>query len=676
MNNEQLYIDNQLVDTDGKTKVTLDIKSNLLQDISKIVSNHTYTIKLPKTTRNQRIVKHADLVSGMDNFAYNVHVARYFRNGVEIIRNGRAVMMQAGDEMEVSIVWGLFPAFSDMVSRGVTLNQLESDARILWTGNDTADNYADALEADYFYAGLNVMRSIVISTYWNWSYTKTDDGKGGSGTIRPGGRAIQGMSNLHPCVKVSWVLEQIQSNLGVGFVWTGDAKDYIDSLILPLINKKASELTFLEKLEATLPAISGTTLGELHPEITSGIAAIRETSGEVTQLTIVSDVTLRIDVKARATYDMSDYHHYGNTGWNYNGCFVDMKVRKADGTELHFQIGEKRGREGAGYRVANFEDYPDKIIEDNMTGGGVLEFDANDKITFAAYYCQWVGFGRGDFYGRTTPSGYHPRTTFHGATIEIGVVSNDGSVPVGGYYPIAYNLPNIKCIDFVKFLACVTGTFPLQIADDTQVQFVALSAVWNNLANALDWTSKLVAAYPDNKPKEMEFKLSDWKQNNWYRWKEDGTVTGSYDGDLQIGNDTLELERDVITFPFAATDGNNIPMYEMKTESDGTVSYDYKACKDRVLRLADDGNGKAVGVFDIDMQSILEEKYQELTRTLQDVKVLRERVVLSDAEIQQFDETKPVYLSQYGRYFAVLEIKSDGTGTSEVTLLQLKLENE
>jgi hypothetical protein len=117
-------------------------------------------------------------------------------------------------------------------------------------------------------------------------------------------------------------------------------------------------------------------------------------------------------------------------------------------------------------------------------------------------------------------------------------------------------------------------------------------------------------------------------------------------------------------------------MYEVKTESDGTVSYDYKACKDRVLRLADDGNGKAAGVFDIDMQSILEEKYQELARTLQDVKVLRERVVLSDAEIQQFDETKPVYLSQYGRYFAVLEIKSDGEETSEVTLLQLKLENE
>jgi hypothetical protein len=675
MNNEQLYIDNQLVDTDGKTKVTLDIKSNLLQDISKIVSNHTYTIRLPKTTRNQRIVKHADLVSGMDNFAYNVHVARYFRNGVEIIRNGRAVMMQAGEDMELSIVWGLFPAFSDMVSRGVTLNQLESDARILWTGNDEADNYADALEADYFYAGLNMMRSIVISKYWNWSYTKTDN-KQGEGTIRPGGRPSQTMSNLHPCVKVSWVLEQIQSNLGVGFVWTGDAKDYIDSLILPLINKKANELTFHEKLEATLPAISGTTLGELHPEITSSIAAIRETSGSVTQLTIVSDVTLHIDVKARATYDLNDYHHYGNIGWNYNGCFVDMKVTKTDGTELHYQIGDKRGTEGAGYRVANFADYPDKVIEDNMTGGGVLEFDANDKITFAAYYCQWTGFGRGDYYGRTTPSGYHPKTTFHGATIEIGVVSNDGSVPTGGYYPIAYNLPNIKCIDFVKFLACITGTFPLQIADDTQVQFVALSSVWNNLANALDWTSKLVAAYPENKPKEMEYKLSEWKQNNWYRWKEDDTVSGNYDGDLQIGNDTLELERDVITFPFAATDGNNIPLYEKKTESDGTVSYDYKACKDRVLRLADDGNGKAAGVFDIDMQSILEEKYQELARTLQDVKVLRERVVLSDAEIQQFDETKPVYLSQYGRYFAVLEIKSDGEETSEVTLLQLKLENE
>jgi hypothetical protein len=75
------------------------------------------------------------------------------------------------------------------------------------------------------------------------------------------------------------------------------------------------------------------------------------------------------------------------------------------------------------------------------------------------------------------------------------------------------------------------------------------------------------------------------------------------------------------------------------------------------------------------MQDVLDTKYRELVRTLQNVKVVRERVILSDSELQQFDETKPVYLSQYGRYFAVIEIKSEGDGVSEVTMLQLNLES-
>ena len=62
MKDQQLYIDGVLVDIDDKTKITLDIKSNLLRDISKLTSNSTYTVKLPKTVHNQRIFEHADIV--------------------------------------------------------------------------------------------------------------------------------------------------------------------------------------------------------------------------------------------------------------------------------------------------------------------------------------------------------------------------------------------------------------------------------------------------------------------------------------------------------------------------------------------------------------------------------------------------------------------------------------
>lgn len=681
MNNEELYIDNERVDTDGKTKVTLDIKSNLLQDISKIVSNHTYTIKLPKTARNQRIVQHSDLVQGRNDYPYRVHNARFFRNGVEVIKNGRAVIMQVGDDIEVSIVWGLFPAFSDMVSKGTTLNQLESDARILWTGKESADTIANAREKDYFYADINVLVPTQITTYWIYGYTNTHSNGGNFGPTHTtfGGNRGYTHTNLHPCVKVSWILEQIRSNIGVEFNWSGEAKETIDELIIPLINKKSNALTFLETFSATIPAISGTTLGDLKPVVNSGMAIFKEDNGAVQQLTVTADVMVHIEAKASATYNMQNYSHKGTEGWNYNGCFVDMKVTKASGDVVHYCIGNPKGNKSSGYRRAKFTDYPDNKIEDNLTGNGVVELEAGDKITFAAYYCIWNGFGNGGteaYYGQTKPTGYNPPTTFHGGTIEIGVTSNDGNVPEGGYFPIAYNLPNIKIIDFVKFLACITGTFPLQIANDSLVRFVPIGTVWNNTANAIDWTAKVVAPHADNKPKEMEYKLSDWKQHNRYKWKEDDTVTGNYDGDLLIDNETLELERDVFTFPFAASDGNNVPMYEKKNDTVGPVEYDYKACKDRVLRLTEGTNSKAAGIFDISMQSILDKKYSDLVRTLQDVKVLKEKVILSDAEIQQFDETRPVYLSQYGRYFAVLEIKSEGNGVSEVTLLQLHLEDE
>ena len=89
MNDERLYIDGELVDIDDTTKITMDIKSNLFRDVSQISSNSTYTVKLPKTVRNQMILKHTDLVHANDSYPYMMHTIRYFRNGIEIIRNGR-----------------------------------------------------------------------------------------------------------------------------------------------------------------------------------------------------------------------------------------------------------------------------------------------------------------------------------------------------------------------------------------------------------------------------------------------------------------------------------------------------------------------------------------------------------------------------------------------------------
>ena len=90
-----LYIDGQLVDLGYDTKITLNIKSNLLTDVSKITSNNSYTIKLPLTARNRSIIGNVELPTCESDYARKKHRARYFRNGIEIIPNGIAEIGRA-----------------------------------------------------------------------------------------------------------------------------------------------------------------------------------------------------------------------------------------------------------------------------------------------------------------------------------------------------------------------------------------------------------------------------------------------------------------------------------------------------------------------------------------------------------------------------------------------------
>ena len=75
--------------------------------------------------------------------------------------------------------------------------------------------------------------------------------------------------------------------------------------------------------------------------------------------------------------------------------------------------------------------------------------------------------------------------------------------------------------------------------------------------------------------------------------------------------------------------------------------------------------------FDINMQDIIDTKYRNIVDSLQQVKLITETIHIRDLELIRFDETKPIYLAQYGSYFAIIEIKAEETGLAEVTMLQL-----
>ena len=673
--NDVLYIDGQLVDIDENTNITLSILSNLLGDVSKIKCNTTYTIKLPRTARNQRILGFSNLVQTGSSYPYKLHPARYFRGGVEIIKNGSAAVMSTNDKgFEIAIVWGLFPAFSKLLANGMTLNQLESDARILYEASNNIVSLEEAQNAGYFYAGLDVWRHDNEPDYsWvsgarNGRRSQSVASTGASRSF--GGARVQNKAGicLHPSVKVSWLLDQIKNQTGVEFQWTADSKDYVDSLIIPLVQHKANALTYSDQFAASLNAQNG--MGFVVVTITKGNVLFREAEGTAAQiLTATSNADVVFDVSAELTFNVKWDGQISGVGRSLL-LYVRYKWRP------RLVIKVTRGNDVTEYECGSASDSVEEVFDVQtgfggyrkstgtfdvtlkLAGYGAIELQAGDKITF-----ELVKDG-GDL----------KNVRFNGGMVTTFLADDGDEVPVGGYFPIAENLPEIKVIDFVKFLAAVTGTFPVQHFADGVVSFVPMSVLWKNRERAKDWTRKVIAPNEQNNPMEMTFKVSDYAQHNLYKWKSDDTVQGNYDGDLVIGNETLDIEKTIFEFPFAASDGNCVPMYtEKRNESDSSagVEYSHSDCQPRVLRMVSDEKGKAQGVFDMNMQNILADKYAEVLMSLQNLKVIKESIRVSDVELLNFDETVPIYLAQYGRYFAVLEIKAAHNGFAEVTMLQM-----
>ena len=693
MTDERLYIDDELVDLGSETKITLNIQSNLLRDVTRIASNSTYSVHLPKTPRNQRILKHVDMVQEKSEYAYRFHKARYYRNGVELIRDGRVTILKAtGKDIEVSIFWGLFSNFSTIVNAGLTLNKLESKDRIAFKRRNKVVTYEEALKSKFFYAKYNPLKyeHKEYKVRWKSSDKRIDveekefkgEGFRGGDNEEANSTKVEEIEYLHPVAKASYVLDLIKDAKGVNFQFKDEAHEYVDNLIMPLVNKKANELTFDGILDCDLMAIDKFGSGYASVQINKESSFFNlGNDGNKDILTAVEDAKIYFDVSGEYELDLSEHYtyfsrtetdvHHFKKHWFY----LMIKVEKEGEETKEYLVGERKGR---------FVEVPKDttpIVRYKCFGYGEIDVKKDSVVTFYWYASE------------LKDDAYRKRARFLGGKVKTRLTKND-VVPYGGFFPIAHNLPNIKITDFVKFLSVITGTFPKQNTSNNIVEFVPFNTIWNNRRKAVNWSQRIIKNGVENKPKDITFTISEYAQNNWYKWKEDEeALKDKYNGNLAIDNKTLELSKVIFQFPFAAS-SDIVPMYKYEEvvnvdeegyliegmrsfggEATPTPQEDkerqYSTCKDRIFKLKEDSNKNAVASFDFDMQEIIETKYNNIRTTLQKAKFITERVKIRDIELVGFDETIPIYLSQYGSYFAVVNIKSEGTGFADVTFLQL-----
>lgn len=764
------------MDLPESTDVVLDIKSNLFRDVTKMTSNYTYTIQLPRTVHNLSVLQQADRPKSGSRYPYIFHNCSYFRGGVQIIKDGRLNVLSIEENIEVSIYWGIMPAFSKLLESGMKLNELGVTDRVLFEKYNTPNTREEAVSKGIFFAyynpyrieskdnfGINlVQRNKYTTTQYSPSRgrirTGTEVGKYISGKIENASDTIcalipflpsttakvqaQGKGNyrsyavldkymrvlsvsgedetldvytirgearaaylvvnapaeylntlslsvtgltpmremidgdnkedfvgdevavdeyktspkfLQPCVTVNWLLSRIARKSGVSFVWEDDAaKSMIGSLVVPIINNKADEMTIPGSMTADIKSRDG--LGALTLSISNSITSVSPSTGEdVQKLTITKDCELNFDVQVQ--YYVR--HQFEDAAEIQLPMGVKMTVTTpsttgGEASTQEYEFGDLKYEDGqVKYPVVLRRYAIDGYLYLLSAGTNTISLKKDDVLTFETI-----------MHGINTVN----MPSVYGGKITASVKSGD-SVPIGGSFPIGINLPEIEVTSFIKFLSLVTGSFPRQLTNSTQVQFIMFSRVWRNKANAYNWSGKLIPYDRQGAPRKSEYSVSDFMQHNRYKWKEDEETHGDYDADLAISNPTLDYEQDTWTLPFAATDGNRIPIRTL--DSLGMKSGgEYKGCKERIMTLRDDKEQAALR-FDIDLQNIFDTKYKQLVASIANAHVITERLNLSDLDILDFDETKPVYLAQYGAYFAVLEIKTTSSGYSEVTMIEL-----
>ena len=207
---EELYIKGESVDL-GDSEITLNFKSNLLGDISKITASNSYTIKLPRTNKNIRLFDFPDVAGHESYMMRDYFNAEYYRNGIKLFDANAVLISCSEDGFDVALTWGMSEKFIQLMNDDRSIQEF-ADMALPWNSSTTYDN------------GLV-------------------DGKLSHGYIRHNA-GIDVDSNrdkifIHPSVNCMRLLEEIASYYGLTMDW-GSYKQYIELLYLPLISQKAS----------------------------------------------------------------------------------------------------------------------------------------------------------------------------------------------------------------------------------------------------------------------------------------------------------------------------------------------------------------------------------------------------------------------------------------------------
>ena len=653
-----LIIGGKQMDVDSKATIALNYKNSAFLSADKISGSHTNTLTLPRTARNEAVFGCVVSPSSASQAPYKKLPAVIVLDGIQVVKDAYSYITEITPKAyKVVVVWDVASELATIAADERTLNELP-------IGNDEGED-------------------------WRIITKPTASGNSVSPNVDYG-IPFNELPLAHPAVEFSYVLRKVCKFYGLTPPPDEDLEFFANKRI-PLINRidpiledfddgVYNNILHYENYDYA-ESIFGTVYdGRIRPYRTKFTNTKRGGKLEEPD-SVMGGVVMSRDLFGK--WETSDYIGYMRPFKDYLEFIVDIDITlnvsnpvanwtTADYAKVALEL-QYKGTKADGSTVGLTTMLSISPIVSEKSGkisliyrGQGLKSDAIPPMRFGQgafadikdVYVYWMttNLGENRIFGT-----YAYGTGYIDIKQHSSVVSNNEA-----YYYVP-NLPAMKCIDFLKSVATLSGR--TAALEGKQLRFLSHADFAERIGESdyNDWTNHVVG----EPMQQMTFAFGDWAQRNIFKYKD--AVYRNEEAILKLNNATLDKEK-IIELPYTLPDwGVNgysptarIPLYTIKEDN----TYEY------------DGGGDEAYIIIIDntyqisiplLPNVVATMYDTLKKDIDQAKVVKVNFKLSMPTLATLDIRKPIYLRQFGCYFAIVELKVKNNGIAEVELLKLKL---
>lgn len=724
---KELYIDGYLVDIDDNFDIVRQYSSPFFSDVSQLKNNASYSTKIPDTENNRFVMDYLFREDSDTTFPYRVHKANYYVNSFPVFENAEVRVI---DDFELQFVWGL--------NRGKYLPLFEKKLNEIVPNETTilsSDWYVTWKKANVIYATGKKYKYLNYVSGERESEVKIIDGVEQPLTQAP----EPYLSNLkemtmHPFIEFNNILDLItfgileQTFTTEIYTLTTTSQTFQNELqFSELVNEHikigdlVTELYGVSLPSETYPndiyvegvgdffisfsedVSDGFSIGQTV-KIQSSVSEFDFLKQRLTNKGIILsgndddiDYSVTLDVSGLKTSSLvlsnPDYSkpvifYYSNfnTGWNYStNVTVEISIEIQDiVTQIQLIKGEKSSGENEEIILSinplGLTEEPLPQFPNNVVYYKTINFDVEKEYYYYFKLIGIIGSGTANIEaGSYFKFDYHIKESLYASNA-------DGFTEYGyGRYNCLINLPEITAADFINEMLKMTGLFIGHDADGN-MKFLSLDTFKSNLlsGNIYDWSGKV-----SGKEKSY-FQFNSNAQKNWIKFTNSDDRTYTAKDYIPVDDTTLDSEKDLYTVSFDLPEkaSSGIAEFILYKQKVASSEKDVLGTPTEVKSFSQDYNEKpSVCVYDSSGTAIIENvlpngtsgfvtPYYDIYKKI----IYRPRVVdivvkLDFLETLEIDFEKPIYISDYGKYAVLLDIKipDDGLCNAKILLINQTL---